>query len=390
MGDKNNGNLLVVSSFYPYKNVMRHTFVKSQVKYLSKFYNKIFVVVVIPYFPRFLKNLKFLSPIITDKAYLRNYEYENVEVIFVRYFYFPFLKKYRSSIAFNRVSKLFIKMKLKVDYCYAHFTLPGGGVARLIKNKFGLNYTLVVHENHDWLIEELEDPEAIDVWKEAKNIIRVNKADVSLLKKYNDNVVSIPNGYDPDVFIQNTLEQSRAKLKIDLDRIVISNIGFYERKKGQIFLIEAISLLPEKIKDRVECYIIGGGPLKEELQRKIDEYNLHKQVFLLGKINQTELFNWLNASDYFCLPSLSEGNPTVMFEALGCGIPFIGTNISGVNEVIKSEEIGLLCEPSNADSLMEGILRATKKTWDRNRIRAHSEKFQWEEIVNRIQKIIIE
>ena len=76
----------------------------------------------------------------------------------------------------------------------------------------------------------------------------------------------------------------------------------------------------------------------------------------------------MNACDLFVLPSLNEGNPTVMFEALGCGKPFVGTKVGGVPEVIASDDYGLLVEPADPEDLAEKILVALDREWDREAI----------------------
>lgn len=83
----------------------------------------------------------------------------------------------------------------------------------------------------------------------------------------------------------------------------------------------------------------------------------------------------MNACDLFVLPSLSEGNPTVMFECLGCGKPFIGTKVGGIPEIIVSDDYGLLCEPANSEDLAEKILIALDKEWDEEKIRNYAKQF---------------
>lgn len=93
---------------------------------------------------------------------------------------------------------------------------------------------------------------------------------------------------------------------------------------------------------------------------------------------------YCNASDLFMLPSLNEGNPTIMFEALGCGKPFVGTKVGDVPEVITSDVYGLLVEPGDADDLAEKILVALDKEWDRGAILEYAERFTWESIAEKI------
>ncbi len=96
---------------------------------------------------------------------------------------------------------------------------------------------------------------------------------------------------------------------------------------------------------------------------------------------------WMNACDIFVLPSLSEGNPTVMFEALGFGKPFVGTKVGGVPEVITSKDYGLLVEPGNSQDLAEKIEVALNKNWDREKIANYAEQYRWENIAEQIMKI---
>jgi len=95
----------------------------------------------------------------------------------------------------------------------------------------------------------------------------------------------------------------------------------------------------------------------------------------------------MNSCDLFVLPSLNEGNPTVMFECLGCGKPFIGTKVGGIPEIIVSDDYGLLAEPTNSERLAETILLALDKNWDTTKIKAYSAQFTWAEIGKNIVDI---
>jgi glycosyltransferase involved in cell wall biosynthesis len=69
-----------------------------------------------------------------------------------------------------------------------------------------------------------------------------------------------------------------------------------------------------------------------------------------------------------------------MFEALGLGLPFIGTNVGGIPEIIVSDDYGFLIESKNSKLLAEKILVALDKRWDREKIQKYSSKFTWESI----------
>jgi glycosyltransferase involved in cell wall biosynthesis len=110
-------------------------------------------------------------------------------------------------------------------------------------------------------------------------------------------------------------------------------------------------------------------------------------VKLLNSVPKNQLNYWMNACNLFVLPSLNEGNPTVMFEALGCGKPFIGTKVGGVPEIINSEEYGLLVEPANPSDLAEKIMMALDREWDADKILAYSEQYSWENIAREIMRV---
>lgn len=107
-------------------------------------------------------------------------------------------------------------------------------------------------------------------------------------------------------------DSARKKLEIPYNKKVLINVAGLYPYKGQKFLIEAVKHVIKSRND-VLCFIIGGGLLKNELKRQIKELGLQNHVKLLGFVPDEELNYWMNAADLFVLPSLSEGDPTVMF-----------------------------------------------------------------------------
>lgn len=197
-------------------------------------------------------------------------------------------------------------------------------------------------------------------------------------------VVTIPNGYDDKKFRPMDTRTCREALGLPPDRKVILNVGrLYGAVKGHEHLIEAMSRVVEERRD-VLCMIVGPGRLYNALDQQIRSLGLEDYVVLAGGKPHDEIPLWLNACDLFVLPSLSEGNPTVMFEAFGCGKPFVGTRVGGVPEIVTSDEYGLLVDPGNPDDLAEKVLVALDRKWDREAILACSEQYTWEHITREI------
>jgi len=200
-------------------------------------------------------------------------------------------------------------------------------------------------------------------------------------------VVTIPNGYDGRKFRPMDAGKCREELGLPPDKKVLLNVGrLYGTVKGHKYLIEAISTVVGERKD-VLCVIVGAGRLHKTLEDQIRSLGLEDYIMLAGGRPHDEIPLWLNACDLFVLPSLSEGNPTVMFEAFGCGKPFVGTSVGGVPEVVTSEKYGLLVDPCDSSGLAEAILEALRRDWDGRAIRAFSEQYTWENVSKEIVRV---
>lgn len=141
------------------------------------------------------------------------------------------------------------------------------------------------------------------------------------------------------------------------------------------------------IRKDVLCIIIGNGPLESALKGEVNRLGLQSVVVFPGRKSHEEMSIWINASDIFVLPSLNEGNPTVMFEALGCGKPFIGSKVGGVPEIINSREYGILVEPADPADLAEKILFALQTTWSHENIWKYARQFTWKNISRDILEV---
>jgi glycosyltransferase involved in cell wall biosynthesis len=196
---------------------------------------------------------------------------------------------------------------------------------------------------------------------------------------------TITNGFENNLFLPLNHSECRNKLNLPENKKIIVTIGNLLEVKGHIYLIEAVEMIVAKRQD-ILCIIIGSGPLEQKLKHKISTSNLEKNIFLVGSKSHSEIPIWINACDLFVLPSLSECNPTVMFECLGCGKPFVGSKVGGVPEVIDSEKYGFLVESGNSHTLAEAIKTALDKNWNEKIILDHSSKFTWGEISKKIEE----
>lgn len=378
-------NLLIIAHSYS-------NFVKDQVEALSKYFDHIYVLVrhnpiadISEYVPiNYLKPFKASSVIdLTAKPV-------NISVITTDIIYLPITNQYKKlgEKHFKIVDKVIREKNISFDLIHAHFTWSAGYVGSKLKDKYGVPFILTVHENREWFLKEYKsgDEGIYYAWENADRIIRVNQVDVSLLKEFNNNVISIPNGFDSRIFFKLDAIEARQSLKLPRDKKIVLSIGQLTKRKGFDYLIEAIGYVAKKEKD-ILCLICGEGEQRNYLNNKIRKLRLQDKIDLIGFVPHNKLFLWINACDVFVLPSLAEGNPTVMFECLGCGKSFVGTKVGGIPEVITSEDYGLLCEPGNPTDLAEKILIALDKEWDTEKIVRYAEQFTWENIAKEVLKV---
>lgn len=140
----------------------------------------------------------------------------------------------------------------------------------------------------------------------------------------------------------------------------IVSVGRFVEKKGFDYLIRAIKIILNTGK-KVELTIIGGGALMTELQNLVDELGIKQNVKLVGALSNDEVKRIMGDADMFVLASVMDsrgdmdGIPVVLMESLALGVPSISTEISGIPELIKPFETGLLVPQKDSKSLADAI-----------------------------------
>jgi glycosyltransferase involved in cell wall biosynthesis len=116
-------------------------------------------------------------------------------------------------------------------------------------------------------------------------------------------------------------------------------VGRLEEQKNLKALIPALEGLPG-----VTLAMIGEGSLRSELTALAAQHNV--AVDFLGTRSHAELPTFLNQAAVFILPSLYEGNPKALVEAMACGVPVVGTNVPGIREILVHGQNGYVCGTS--------------------------------------------
>ena len=169
-------------------------------------------------------------------------------------------------------------------------------------------------------------------------------------------VTVIPNGVDVEqvLALSRSREAARADLGLPLDVPVVGTVGGVTPKKGHVVLVEAARTVLATVPDA--RFVIVGLPADDgPVRAAIRAAGLGERVTLAGY--REHAAQLMPAFDVFCLPSLYEGMPVSLLEAMAQGIPIVATSVGGVPEVATNERDGLLVPAADAEALAAALLR---------------------------------
>lgn len=163
--------------------------------------------------------------------------------------------------------------------------------------------------------------------------------------------------------------------------------------KGHTLLIAAGLLLRRRGLD-VKIRIAGAGPLEAQLRTLAKAPGCDGMVTLLGALGEEALEEHYAWADVFCLPSMMEGLPIVLMEAMARGLPVVATQITAVGELVDDQRSGLLVRPGRADLIADALERLATEPHLRDQLsRGGKERVQTEfdidESARRLEEILL-
>ena len=163
----------------------------------------------------------------------------------------------------------------------------------------------------------------------------------------------ICNAVDLDRYQKSMNQQFlRDALGLGNDTRLMLVVAMLKEQKGHRYLIDAAAKVLPRFPD-LHILLIGDGILKEELGAQTNALGLEKQIHFLGM--REDIPDLLADGDYFVLPSLWEGLPVALIEAMATGLPVIATEVSGSKQVVFSGATGLLIPPGDSQKLADAI-----------------------------------
>lgn len=204
----------------------------------------------------------------------------------------------------------------------------------------------------------------------------------------------IHNGIDIKPFYKRSEEEKEVikhEYDLPLDKPIITCVANLRLPKGHEYLIPALSELKSRSMGFITL-LAGDGLLRRELEKLVRELGLQERVHFLGSRNQEEIPRILAITDIFVLPSLWEGLPTAIIEAMAAGCPVVATAVGGTPELAIDGETGFLVKPREPKALAEKLElllqgQALRRKMGEAGARRIEEKFTLEKMVQSYENL---
>jgi glycosyltransferase involved in cell wall biosynthesis len=162
--------------------------------------------------------------------------------------------------------------------------------------------------------------------------------------------------------------------------------GVLRARKGLFDLLKSAEIVNSKFPD-TKFVICGAGPLLQKLQDQVKGMGLSAQVIFTGRVSREKLIEMYKKATIQVVPSIYEGLPTVVLEAMACGLPVIATNIGGSKDLISSGRNGLLVPVHSPELIAEKIMtllcdKPNRLRLGRNARNTILENFTWDKITD--------
>ena len=242
----------------------------------------------------------------------------------------------------------------KITHIHAHFANVASDVAMIAADLSGGTFSFTMHGPTEFF--DLASHRLAEKAAAARLIICISDFARSQLMpllpaNHWPKLEVVHCGVDPEQFSSHPPRAAAA----DGPRHILC-VARLAPVKGHALLLKALADLLIR-GHLVQLTLIGDGPLRQDLEHLADVLGVAEQVQFLGSIGQDAIARHYHQADLFVLPSVAEGVPVVLMEAMAARCPVITTHIAGIPELIEDGVHGLLVRPGRADLLAHAIER---------------------------------
>lgn len=342
---------------------------------------EITVISPVPWFPR-IGFLRRFGRWYKFSQIPHRYTIDGQDVVCPKYLAIPKAGFLHSITLFLAVLPYVVKAhrREKFDLINAHWVFPDGVAAYWISRMMKIPSVLSAHgcDINLYLNMPLRKWQIVSALNGIEHITVVSSRQKGTLSAAGINGAKISviyNGFSDRFTIQDKAEM-RSELGLDPSSKIILFVGRLVGVKGFEHLIHAVKKLEQSGRYDYEIVVVGDGDMRREHEGEVARLGLSHKIRFYGEKGRDEIHKWFGACDVLCLPSIVEGCPTVVIEALACGRPVVASAVGEIPHLIGKDN-GFLCRPKNEDDLFESLAKALDRDWDQVEIRNSVANMTW-------------
>lgn len=256
----------------------------------------------------------------------------------------------------------------RLHHLHAHFAHDPAGVASIVSATTGVPFSFTAHARDIFQLDRSLLAERVAGAAATVTICDANLSHIRSLARPQDDgrIHLVHNGLDLHEFPEAEHRDADGPLRI----VTIARLV---EKKGLDDLVAACAGLRRAGVD-FTCRIFGDGPLQSSLSSTISRHQLDGVVTLEGSRTRAELVEVLASSDVFALlPFVTadgdrDGIPTVLVEAMACGLPVVSTAVAGIPDLVRHDHNGLLLQPRDVAGATSALVRLASNPSERQRL----------------------
>ena len=195
----------------------------------------------------------------------------------------------------------------------------------------------------------------------------------------------IPNAIDLSAFTPPLQRETEGPVRL-------LYVGRFNTFKSVETLVTAVGKLSHMDVGDFELNLVGEGEQRPALERMVSELSLTRRVHFVGWVARDCIADYYRRADIFVTATTWEGMPNTVLEAMACGLPIVGTQASGLRDLVRDDINGYLVPIKDPDALAEALARLVDNGYERRRMGRESRKlaereFAWEYIAEQYTRV---
>ncbi|MDP3996928.1 MAG: glycosyltransferase family 4 protein [Candidatus Andersenbacteria bacterium] len=287
----------------------------------------------------------------------------------------------------------FYSLRHRVDFVQAYFAVPAGWVAWMLKKLRGVPYAVYFGGSD---IPNANPSRFARLYPVLTPLLKVVWRGAEFRTVCSHDLIKLAHEADPDtefLWVPNGVDTARFKPinRTTNPKVKILFIGRLIPRKGFQRVVRALPQVRQQARVPFEVEVVGTGAAKSELDNLAEKIGVSDLIKYVGTVLYEELEKAYQYADIFVLTSLSEGMPSVILEAMGCGLPVVASDVGGNNEIVKEGENGYLIAGDDIDNLARKLVNLIDNADLRRRMGARSRQmaadYDWGRIMARYDEM---